>query len=110
MASRGRNGWGNGRSAVREDVGMDDLLRWLGEQLDEEERIARMAGGAPWEASVPGMVHVSAAAKRESRAFRRQGYVAVVERVEHQHHIVAHDPARVLREVDAKRRLIRELL
>src|SRR5690348_11807014 len=41
MASRGRNGWGNGRSAVREDAGMDDLVQWLRAQLDEDERDAK---------------------------------------------------------------------
>lgn len=27
---------------------MDDLVRWLGAQLDEDERIARAATPGPW--------------------------------------------------------------
>jgi hypothetical protein len=54
---------------------MDELVPWLGEQLAEDERIARRAGDS----------------------FRQIGETGV---------IVAHDPARVLREIDAKRQLL----
>jgi len=85
---------------------IDDLVQFLRDRLDEDERIAKAAGGAPWEASVPGMVHVSAPAQRETRGLRAQGYVAVVEHAERQQHIARHGPARVLADVDAKRRII----
>ncbi|MGW2933965.1 DUF6221 family protein [Streptomyces sp. NPDC001156] len=85
---------------------MDELVRWLGVQLDADERIARAAVGAPWEASVPNMIHLSAAAQRERPALRSLRYVASTERAEYQRHIAAHDPARVLHEIGAKRKVV----
>jgi hypothetical protein len=32
---------------------VDDLAQWLGEQLDEDERIAQAASGEEWGASYP---------------------------------------------------------
>jgi hypothetical protein len=105
---------------------MDDLVRWLGEQLDEDERIARAAIAAAGE--VPG-----AAKWRFGNAFTDEGgtywqittmtptvgETGPVELVgsgmsdggahepEIARHAVQHDPARVLREIEAKRDLLR---
>lgn len=70
---------------------MDDLVEWLRLQLDEDEQLARAAagpspGGGEWMMSDTG---------------RHPGYTP-----EQAEHIALHDPARVLREVEAKRRLI----
>jgi hypothetical protein len=73
---------------------MDELVRWLGKQFDEDERIAKRAAAmkfdlpsdAPWE---------------RARLLIEQGRAAADER-----HIAAHDPARVLREIEAKRRIV----
>ena len=103
---------------------MDELVRWLGEQLDEDERIAREAIRVV--GNVPG-----AAEWRFGNAFTDEGGtywqitpltpavggVGPVELVgsgmsgggahepEIARHAVEHDPARVLREIDAKRRI-----
>jgi hypothetical protein len=75
----------------------DDLLRWLGEQLDEEERVARAAGGR-WRELSGNWVTASDVDHR----------VAMVLAAAERAHIVAHDPARVLREIEAKRELLKE--
>lgn len=85
---------------------MGGLVEFLRARLDEDEKVARAASGAPWEASVPNMVHVNAAAQRENRAFRTLGHVANTECAEYQLHIARHDPARVLAEVKAKRQIV----
>jgi uncharacterized protein DUF6221 len=98
-----------------------DLVRWLGAQLDEDERIAREApmeigqtddgdGGladvpARWVPSHHLVMREPLADDEETRivtdcaAFG--GRSAAV-------HIAGWDPARVLREIDAKRRMIGE--
>lgn len=80
------------------------VLEFLGARLDEEEQLARDAYGAPWDAAVGGMVHVSAAAIRDDKLrFGRLGYVASVEREADRQHIARHDPAHVLADIQAKR-------
>ncbi|MFI0236352.1 DUF6221 family protein [Streptomyces sp. NPDC016845] len=67
---------------------MDDLVQWLGEQLDADERIAKACpGDGSWTADD------FAAVAPELNGEVRQ-------------HIAEHDPARVLREIDAKRQLL----
>ncbi|TGZ14713.1 hypothetical protein DV517_61960 [Streptomyces sp. S816] len=67
---------------------MDDLVRWLGEQLSvDEERARACAGNGEWAAADIAIYGPDLAP--EVRA-----------------HMAAHDPARVLREIDAKRALI----
>ncbi|WP_435279143.1 DUF6221 family protein [Streptomyces sp. 1222.5] len=104
---------------------MDELVRWLGEQLDEDERIARAAIAAVGD--VPG-----AADWRFGNAYTDEGGTywqittmtpstdgfSLVELVgcgmsgggahepEIARHAVEHDPARVLREIDAKRHMV----
>lgn len=84
---------------------MDDLVQWLRVQLDEDERIAREAGGLAWSRPEdPG----DPAAIRDSKGERvvcDEGWPSEGQEV----HIAEWDPARVLREVDAKRRILRAL-
>lgn len=89
---------------------MDELVRWLGEQLDEDERIARAASGEEWGAVSPTQPYTvfDVAAYRANTTLRTVGAIAGVERTEDRVHIAAHDPARVLREIDAKRQLLND--
>lgn len=83
------------------------IVEFLSARLDEDEQAARQAGGAPWVADVPGMVHVDPAAIAESKwAYGGQGYIASCEHAGHQAHIARHDPERVLAEVKAKREIV----
>jgi hypothetical protein len=50
------------------------------------------------------------AAHRANRTLTYVGRLAAVEKAEDRAHIAAHDPARVLREIDAKRGLLKLLL
>jgi hypothetical protein len=86
---------------------VDDLVRWLGEQLDEDERTARESGGAAWEElPVSGWVHTSPLPATEWQPPGYDHHVASAPLPADRAHIIRHDPARVLREVDAKRRLV----
>jgi hypothetical protein len=92
---------------------VDDLITWLRAQLDEDERVARACGDVPWVDDVPGMVHVDPAAIRDNKwDFGHLGYVAGADPSElgnaYRAHIARHDPAHVLREVEAKRKIVRE--
>lgn len=69
---------------------MDELVQWLGEQLDKDGQIARACSGdGKWDER--DVVIYAPNLGEEVRA-----------------HMVEHDPARVLREVEAKRRLLDE--
>jgi hypothetical protein len=90
---------------------MDDLVQWLREQFDEDERIARAAqrqrGGGEWvaRADASGIVAV------EGLPVRAGEPIPVVlhpDEDETAEHIAEHDPARVLREIDAKRQIIEQ--
>ncbi|CBG71888.1 hypothetical protein SCAB_48371 [Streptomyces scabiei 87.22] len=82
---------------------MDDMVQWLGQQLDEDERIARVATPGPWEQSGIGEYGWAV-------SFSRPGAGVEVEDSDQGRadadFIAAHDPARVLCEIDAKRRII----
>jgi hypothetical protein len=75
---------------------MDELVRWLREQLDKDTTLAKRAANmkldlpsdAPWE---------------RARLLIEQGRAAADEQ-----HIAEHDPARVLREIEADRELLAE--
>ncbi|WP_199562112.1 DUF6221 family protein [Micromonospora deserti] len=78
----------------------DELVTWLRAQLDDDERIAREAGyrAIAWPANgtwhLEGVEHYVVG---EEEAFCHPHNVE---------HIARHDPARVLAEVDAKRRIL----
>lgn len=78
---------------------MDDLAQWYGEQLDQDERVARRAtvrqpGGGEW---VYDGENVQAASG-----------LGVGSRIVpvHGEHVAEHDPARVLRDIDANRQVL----
>ncbi|MFT2014619.1 DUF6221 family protein [Streptomyces sp. 796.1] len=87
---------------------MDDLVQWLREQLDEDERVARAATERQpydqWDAVGDDREGETA------RTFWSVVHIASMERTPAARDlatfIAAQDPARVLREVDAKRRLL----
>ena len=89
---------------------MDDLVQWLRDQLDEDERIARATTDRQpydeWDA---------VGDDREGDTARSFWSVVKIARMERTPaardlavHIAAHDPARVLREIEAKRRVLDE--
>jgi hypothetical protein len=77
---------------------MDDLVQWLSAQLDEDERIARRAGDSFRQIGETGVIVATEGDRAEECASANWAGVA--------EHIVTHDPARVLREIDAKRKLV----
>jgi hypothetical protein len=77
---------------------VEDLVRWLSAQLDEDERIARRAGDSFRQIGETGVIVATEGDRAEECASANWGGVA--------EHIVAHDPARVLREIDSKRQMI----
>jgi hypothetical protein len=85
---------------------MDDLVRWLGEQLDEDERIARAVEdrSAPWDGQWVADGDSAARTYNGHVLFYGHNYRLKPGLVAH---VVAHDPARVLREIEAKRDLLR---
>jgi hypothetical protein len=78
---------------------MDELVRWFGEQLDEDERIARRAGDSFRQIGETGVIVATEGDRAEECA--SANWTGIAE------HIVRHDPARVLREIEAKRDLLR---
>jgi len=76
---------------------MDDLVEWLRAQLDVDERIARGCSGSGWREYPTNWVSVPSSDR-----------VALVVNDGDRAHVIRHDPARVLREIDAKRRIIAE--
>lgn len=92
---------------------MDDLVQWLGKQLDEDEQIARAASDGPWMSysgpekqwqSKDELIH-------PVRTWDHKLGNPVIMTVfwSDSRHISEHDPARVLREIDAKRRILATL-
>lgn len=79
---------------------MDELVQWLGEQLDEDERIARRAGDSFRQIGETGVIVATEGDRAEECATANWAGVA--------EHIVEHDPAQVLREIDAKRKIIED--
>ncbi|MFF2852661.1 DUF6221 family protein [Streptomyces sp. NPDC058001] len=79
---------------------MDDLVRWLRAQLDMDERIAREAGDSFRQIGETGVIVATEGDRAEECASANWAGIA--------EHIVAWDPSRVLREIEAKRRLIAE--
>ena len=88
---------------------MDDLIAFLCAQLDEDERIARAATQGPW--LVDCETHAEAIIAGDGTSVIAGGRwgdeASAFESTEDALHIAAHDPARVLREVEAKREVVR---
>ncbi|WP_406200107.1 DUF6221 family protein [Streptomyces sp. NBC_01017] len=76
----------------------EELVQWLGEQLDEDERTARRAGDSFRQIGETGVIVAAEGDRAEECASANWAGVA--------EHIVRHDPARVLREIDAKRQIL----
>jgi hypothetical protein len=91
-----------------------ELVRWLGEQLDEDERIAREASGwlkpaAYWSLDEwYGRERPHSLIAQGSPKLPVAGghFTADPLPTVQAEHIVRHDPARVLREIDAKRGIL----
>ncbi|WP_200309451.1 DUF6221 family protein [Streptomyces adelaidensis] len=83
---------------------MDDLVQWLRAQLDEDERIARAATRGPWVQSGIGdygwTVDFGRPGAGVETADTEQGLADA-------DFIAAHNPARVLREIESKRELVK---
>lgn len=83
---------------------MDDLVTWLGEQLDEDERLASACPPWPWHPNAEGDEVVAADEIEVTTGYAlssNQQRVVVS-------HIARWDPARVLVEVEAKRYLLHD--
>jgi hypothetical protein len=74
---------------------MNDIVAFLRARLDEDEAAAKKATGEHWEFDGATVIYGHALEQ-------------VVDYVydDNQEHIARHDPARVLREIEAKRRII----
>jgi hypothetical protein len=96
---------------------MNDLITWLRAQLDDDERVARAASTAPWlrDEANASIRHSGPSASKSSESFGMYVIASVgahdIGRPSHEdaEHIARWDPARVLAEVDAKRRILDEL-
>lgn len=88
-------------NAARPTVGRrmtDDLVAFLRDRLDEDERIARRPGDSFRQIGETGVIVATEGDRAEECASANWAGVA--------DHIVRHDPARVLREVEGKRGVI----
>lgn len=82
-----------------------DIVDFLKARLDEDEAAAKACAGAPWVECV-SMVQVDPVAIRDAHwQYGQMGYVGTIEHDYDRVHIARHDPARVLRGVEAKRRI-----
>jgi hypothetical protein len=79
-----------------------DLVQWLTAQLDADERIARGAGGDSWRRQDHPSETVAVYDSKGEPVVYDEGWPTE----EQQTHIARHDPARVLREIDSKRRIV----
>jgi hypothetical protein len=80
----------------------DDIVQWIGEQLDADAARALAASPGPWGVNEAHdeVVAVDGITVAEGFALSGNQLRATVD------HIAEHDPARVLREIDAKRRIM----
>lgn len=87
---------------------MTDLVQWLTAQLDADERIARAATAGPWLVDCETYAEAIIAGDGTSviAGGRWGGEASAFESTEDAIHIAAHDPARVLREIEAKRVMV----
>ncbi|WP_329013175.1 DUF6221 family protein [Micromonospora rifamycinica] len=93
---------------------MDDLVTWLRAQLDDDERVARAVPDGSWtlrtdkDFPVPDVAYPDHTLWLGDRLAGEVGFGDGEIRPSEAAHMVLHDPARVLAEVDAKRRILDE--
>ncbi|MEU0018025.1 DUF6221 family protein [Streptomyces rochei] len=92
---------------------MDELVQWLRAQLDEDERIVEVAlryVDADWrwdeEENVALASSLTTSGKQEVAITADRWHRLMIEGPGVVMHVAEHDPARVLREIDAKRRIL----
>jgi uncharacterized protein DUF6221 len=87
---------------------MTDLVEFLTARLDEDEQVARAATKGPWSVNDESYAETiySADGAAVVAGGRWGGEASVFESTDDAIHIARHDPARVLREVEAKRTLL----
>lgn len=97
---------------------MDELVRWLTACLDEDERIARAATPGPWRAHDTHLGqygHTATVLSGERNTTDLRAWLPTMSQEpwdetrnvwNDAEHIAAHDPARMLREINAKRDLL----
>jgi hypothetical protein len=78
---------------------MSDLVDFLRARIDKDEALARACAATPWRALPAGQIVVDSPDPAP---------VAAAENLTYAEHVARHDPARALRDVAAKRRLIAE--
>lgn len=92
------------------EVGVQpELAAWLGQCVDEDERLARAATVGPWtvnDADYPESVYGDEGGTCVIGGGRWGGEAPVFEQDVDALHIVAWDPARVLAECESKRRVV----
>lgn len=74
---------------------MDDLVAWIRLQLDEDERCAHVEGDGHWSTPSTGVLELGGVEGMDGLVLGPRGFA---------YHAALHDPARVLRDVEAKRR------
>lgn len=85
----------------------DDLVAFLRAQFDDEERVARYAGGTGgWE--LGACIDAAEPGTTEWQVCEGRYPVAHVRGNTRAGHVARHDPARVLRDVEAKRAILNE--
>lgn len=97
---------------------MDALIAWLRAQFDEDERVALAASGDPWVVGVtegypyshPGDVYAVAPGGTAARIAQGTRCGPDISAEQTSAHIARHDPARVLREVEARRWMLAEIV
>ncbi|MFF5404590.1 DUF6221 family protein [Streptomyces misionensis] len=99
---------------------MDDLVEFLRARLDHDEQVAREATVGPWRNAPTARRHLTASGRSEEAVFAAPpdtgalivattGEASERRNLVNAEHIARHDPARVLAEVEAKRRIVRAL-
>lgn len=90
---------------------MDDLIAFLRARLDEDEAMARSAGAEPWNAMAEETpdgenIYYTVETRKPPRALVESlaTGASAQARIDH---MARHHPARVLREIEAKRRILR---
>ncbi|WP_329308359.1 DUF6221 family protein [Streptomyces microflavus] len=86
----------------------DALVAFLKDRLDDDERVARAATEGPWRVDSEDFAEAIYDARNQVvvGGGRWGGEASVFDTTEDAIHIARHDPARTLREVEAKRGLL----